>query len=268
MADSKFALPEVDTIDEVPEEYRAFYFEKDGKIKRQDPAAMASTMAKIRRENERLSGEVEQHQTRLTHFVEVFGDDADPESLKALKEKAAQADQLPSDKEVEKRIKTVEENYKKQLAAKDAELASREETIESVTVLGQLREALKSADANDDGLELLPKFMREQVEKEYLEGGKIKLYPLDEDGTRMYAEDGSEATLLDLANKIKAKRPIFFHGSKASGMGAGQDAVAVPANSKNWWKMSTAEKVEFSKKHGPEKAAALMSQSAQPDAAE
>ena len=111
----KFSLPEVNSLDEVPQEYRAYYFEKDGEIRRQDPGAMASTMAKIRRENEKLSSQIIEQEEQLNSFLDIMGDAADPDSLRALKEKAARAEQLPTNDEVEKRIKPVEENSNKQL---------------------------------------------------------------------------------------------------------------------------------------------------------
>ena len=258
-----FSLPDVESIDQVPEEYRPFYFEKEGKVQKQNPAAMASTMAKIRRENEKFEKDLAERDGLLKSYVEVFGEEPpSPEEIKALKEKASRADQQPTDQEVEKRIKLVEENYKKQLSHKDNEIKSRELTIERVTISGMLKEALKLADANTDGLDLLPDIMRKRVEKTIEADGSVKLYPLDEDGTRMYAEDGSEATLVDLANEFRTKRPVFFNGSGARGTGSNGETVVVPAGSKDWYKMSPQEKADFRKKHGPAAAAALMAKSA------
>ena len=260
-----FSLPDVDSIDQVPEEYRPLYFEKEGKVQKQNPAAMASTMAKIRRDNEKTANELLEAQNTLASYRDVFGDDApDLDEIKALRAKAARADELPTDQEVEKRIKLVEENFKKQLALKDSDIKSRELTIEKVTISGMLKEALRAADANTDGLDLLPDIMRKRVEKVIEADGSVKLHPLDEDGTRMYAEDGSEATLVDLANEFRNKRPIFFNGSGARGTGSNGEAAVVPAGSKDWYKMSPQEKADFRKKHGPAAARALMQKSSAP----
>lgn len=260
MPDLKFSLPEVDSLDDVPEDFRSFYFEKDGKVQRQNPAAMASTMAKIRRENEKMAQELVERENRLSAYIEALGDDADPEIIKALKDKAARADQLPTNDEVEKRIRLVEENARKQMQGLQSEKTKLESIIETEAVSLQIREALKLADANQDGLDLLPQIMRTRVEKQYLDNGRIKLIPLDEDGTRMYADDGSEATLLDLANKFRETRPIFFNGSRASGLGTNGEAVSLPKNEKNWFKMSDAEKIDFQRKH-PDKVAAMIAAS-------
>lgn len=263
-----FSLPDVESIDQVPEEYRPFYFEKEGKVQKQNPAAMASTMAKIRRENEKYEKDLAEKETALKSYLDVFGDEPlSPEDIKALKEKAARAEQQPTDHEVEKRIKLVEENFNKKLAMKDAEIKSRELTIEKVTIAGMLKEALRLADANSDGLDLLPDIMRKRVEKTIESDGSVKLYPLDEDGTRMYAEDGSEATLVDLANEFRNKRPVFFNSSGARGMGSNGESAIVPAGAKDWYKMSPQEKDDFRKKHGKAAAAALMAKSSTQQAA-
>lgn len=258
----EFSLPEVDSLDEVPDDFRPFYFEKDGKVQRQNPQAMVSTMAKIRRENEKLSSEVLAKDNQLQSFIEVLGDDADPDVIKSLKDKAAKAEQLPTNEEVEKRIKLVEENARKQLEGLKVEKSKLESIIEKEAVEVQIRSALQAADANKDGLDLLPQLLRGRVEKQYTDDGRIKLIPLDEDGSRMYTQDGSDATLLDLANKMKDERPVFFNGSRASGIGSTGESVTIPKDAKDWYKMSAAEKAEFRKKHGKDAAVALMARSA------
>lgn len=257
-----FSLPDVESIDQVPEEFRPYYFEKEGKVQKQNPAAMASTMAKVRRESEKTANDLQEAQTVIASYQEVFGDDVpDIEVIKELKAKAARADELPSDQEVEKRIKLVEENFNKKIALKDDEIKSRDLTIERVTIAGMLKDALRQADANDDGLDLLPDVMRKRVEKKFEADGSVSLFPLDEDGTRMYAEDGSEATLVDLANEFRNKRPIFFNGSGARGTGSNGEAAVVPSGAKDWYKMTPLEKADFRKKHGASAAAALMAKS-------
>lgn len=269
MSDTDYSLPDAskyESIGDVPEGIRKYYFEKDGKVHEQDPQAMVSTMAKIRRENEKLTKELLDRDNRLTEFIDVLGEDADPDAIKSWKEKAARADELPTEADWEKREKILNENFKKQLAIKDGDIQSRDLTIERVTINGMLREALRSADANKDGVDLLPDHMRKRVEKVIKEDGSVELHPLDEDGTRMYAEDGSEATLVDLANEFRTKRPIFFNGSRASGMGSTGESVALPKDAKNWYAMSAEEKSAFRKKHGKEAAVALMAKSAAPSA--
>lgn len=258
----EFSLPDVESIDEVPDEFRPFYFERDGKVQKQNPAAMASTLAKVRRENEKLAQELLERQNALAQFRDVLGDDADPEVIKQLKVKAARADTLPTDQEVEKRIRLVEENAAKQTAQLKKELELRERLIEQEAVKVQIRAALQQADANKDGLDLLPDLLRSRVEKVYTEDGRIKLIPLDSDGTRMYADDGSEATLADLANRLKDERPIFFNGSGARGLGTSGEAVTVPRDAKDPSKMSPQEKSEFIKKHGSAAYATLLMRAA------
>ena len=262
MSETKFSLPEVSSIDDVPDEYRPFYFEKEGKIQRQDPMAMKKTIDAVRREKDQLAKELMERDNRLGAFVDALGDDADPDYIKGLKEKAAKAEQLPTNDEVEKRIRLVEENYKKQQDLLKKELDQREKTIEKVTIASQLRDALKAADANEDGLDILPEILRKRVEKQYLDNGEVQLIPLDEDGTRMYADDGSDATLVDLANKFREKRPIFFNGSRASGMGTTGEQVVISKDQKNWFKMNDGERMDFRKKHGQQKTNALIAQSA------
>lgn len=265
MANEDFALPDpsrFESLEAVPEGLRKFYFEKDGKVHEQDPQALVSTLAKTRRENEKLAKEILEAQNRLSAFVEILGDDADPEVIKSWKIKAAKAEELPSDQEIEKRIRLIEENHKKALSVKESEIKSRDLTIERVTINGMLREALRAADANQDGLDILPDLMRKRVEKHIKEDGSVELYPLDEDGTRMYADDGSEGTLVDLANELRAKRPIFFSGSKASGVGSSGENILLPKDAKNWYDMDAAEKAAFRKKHGREAATKLMQKSA------
>ena len=258
----EFSLPEVESLDEVPEEYRGFYFEKDGKVHRQDPAAMASTMAKTRRENEALKKDKETLQGQIGGYQEVLGDDElSPEYLKTLKEKAALGEKAPTDTEVEKRISTIEANHGKKIEALNKTIGDKDAIIEKIAVRGALVDALKQAKANGDGIELLPDRMRKRVEIAYTADGDIKLSPLDEDGTRMYAEDGSDATLLDLANQLKAKHGNLFEGTTATGMNTSGETVTVPKDAKNWWKMTDQERIEFTKKHGKDKATALMGQS-------
>lgn len=262
MPELTFSLPDVDALDQVPEEYRSFYFEKDGKVQRQNPQMMASTMAKVRRENEKLAGELLDRDNLVNSFKDVFGEDMpDADEIRGLIEKAGQADKLPTDADVEKRISTLEANHKKQLAAKDTEISARDKTIEQVTVRRLLQDALNAARANKDGLELLPEPMRSRTEMVIEEDGNIKLHPLDEDGTRMYTEDGGEASLVDLANKMREDRPIFFEGTRASGLDSGGEAVTLPRNSKNWYKMTRQEKIEFTKEHGEKAANTLMMKS-------
>lgn len=261
MTEKTFSLPDVDSLDEVPEEFRAFYFEKEGQVKRQDPGAMAATMAKLRREMDQVGSTLKEREKALNAYQEALGDDADPEVLRQLKEKAQRAESAPTDQEVEKRIKAVEDNFKKQLGLKEQEIASRESIIENVLIQNQIRDALRQADANDDGIDLLPKLMRDRVQKVYLDGGKIELVPLDEDGTRKFTEDGQEATLLDLANEYKAKRPIFFNGTSAKGFGSSGEPVNLPQGAKDWKSMTPMEKSEFRAKHGAKAAQAMISKS-------
>lgn len=262
MPEKEFSLPEVDSLDQVPDDFRAFYFEKDGKVRRQDPDAMVKTMAAIRREKDKLAQELLDRENRLQAFVEVLGDDADPDIIKSLKDKAAKAEKLPTNDEVEKRIRLVEENAKKQYEALKGEKSRLESIIEREAVEVKIQAALQKADANKDGLEILPQLLRSRVEKKYTEDGRIELIPLDEDGSRMYTQDGSDATLLDLANKIKDERPIFFNGSRASGIGSNGETVTLPKDAKDWYKMSAEEKAEFRRKHGKQAAWALMQKSA------
>lgn len=254
----EFSLPEVSNLDEVPEEYRPFYFEKDGQVQRQNPQAMVSTMAKIRRENEKLSQDLLDRENRLQGFVEVLGDDADPDIIKGLKDKAAKAEQLPTNDEVEKRIRLVEENAKKQLEGLKSEKAKLESIIEKEAVEIQIKAALSAANANKDGLDLLPQLLRGRVEKKYTDDGRIELIPLDEDGSRMYTQDGSEATLVDLANKTKDTRPVFFNGTGASGVGATGQTVTIPKNAPKPSKMTPQEKRAFQKEHGDDAWAQLV----------
>lgn len=246
----EFSLPDVDSLEEVPEAFRAFYFEKDGKVVKQNPSAMASTMAKIRRENEKLSAERAEFEKKLKAYTEALGEDADPEIIRTLKEKAQRADAVPTDDEIKKRIAIIEENFKKQIALKEKELSESDAIIQQELIAGQIREALKQAEANQDGLDILPEILRRRVEVQRLGNGRIKLLPLDEDETRMYAEDGSEASLSDLVSEIRSKRAIFFNGSKGNGLGAGGTEAQLPKDAKNWLKMTAIEKSEFMKKHG------------------
>lgn len=266
MSETKFSLPEVSSIDDVPEEFRPYYFEKDGQVHRQNPAAMVSTMAKVRRENEKLSQELLDRENRLKTFIEVLGEDADPDVIKSLKEKAARAEGLPSDEEVAKRIRIVEENARKERAALEKKLHDRDRTIEIEAVESQLRAALQAANANEAGVRLLPETMRKRLQKNYLDDGRMELIPLDEDGTRMYNDDGSAATLVDLANKLRADAAFapLFEGTRASGLGTNGEAITLPKDSPNYWKLTDQQKIEFAKKHGQQKLMLLMANSGPP----
>lgn len=264
MNDKTFSLPEVESLEEVPDEYRPFYFEKEGKIQRQDPTAMVKTVAALRREKAGAEATAKDAQELLSRYTEVLGEDFDINTVKEWKQKAAMAEQLPTDQEVEKRISLVKQDALKQLQMKEKEIEAAHRTIEEVTVKGMLKDALRSADANQDGLDILPDIMRKRVKRTINDDGTVSLHPLDEDGTQMYADDGSEATLLDLANEIRAKRPVFFNGSKASGIGATGETVNLPKDAPNWYKMSPEQKTAFTKKHGKEAATALMMKSVRP----
>lgn len=259
--ENQFSLPEtVESLDVVPDDLKGFYFERDGKIQRQDPKALVSTLAKVRREGEARDKELQETKGALAAYQETLGDDADPDIVRALKEKAARADELPTDADVQKRIEKIEENYKKQLGLKDNEIASREKVIEQDLVDGRLSAALIEADADKDCVDLLTTSMRERVDRAY-ENGRIKLVPLDKDGTRLYREDGSDATLVDLAMEIRAARPKLFNGTANRGLGSGAEASNVPADAKNWYHMSAREKNDFRAKHGETVTARLIAQS-------
>lgn len=254
----EFSLPDVETIDEVPEPYRPFYFEKDGKVQKQNPAALASTLAKIRREKEQLANDLLEKDNKLAAFIEALGDDADPEVVKQLKAKAAKADTQPTNEEFDKRVRLVEENFKKIIGQKDKEIAEYDQIVKNELIDGQIRNALAQADANKDGLDILPAMLRSRVELQKLGNGKVKLIPLEKDGTKLFVGNGDEATLADLIAEVKNERAIFFNGSGNRGLGSGADAVNVPQDSKNPAKMSAQEKSEYIKKHGAKGWAALL----------
>lgn len=249
MPDKEFSLPEVSSLDEVPEDYRAFYYEKDGKVQRQNPASLAGQLAKSRRESEQKDAELLQTKNALAIYQEALGDEADPETIRLLKDKAARADASPTEADVQKRLDTLRADYEKKMKAQSAEMQKLDSIVRNNTVADRLREALREANASDDGVALLPERMLNRVSVDYADNGKITIRVLDEDGTGMYV-NGQEASLVDLATELKTKHPSLFKGSGATGMGSGANATSVPSNVKSWSKMTDAEKIAFQKQHG------------------
>lgn len=257
-----FSLPDVDSLDEVPEEYRAYYYRKDGQIVRQNPAAMASTLAKMRREAEELKGDRDALKARWDAVAESFGADATPEKIREIKARADKAIDAPTDEEFNKRVRIIEETAKKQIEALKKQIDERDAIIEKEAVEAQIRDALKRAGAREEALDILPELLRRRVEKRF-EDGRLKLQPLDADNLRMYAEDGhTPATLYDLAVQIRSQKPIFFSAPQPAGLGSG-GSPGSGAPAPDWFKMTPAEKAEFSRKHGAAAVQNIISKSVQ-----
>lgn len=258
----QFSLPEVDSLDEVPEDYKSFYFVSEGKVQRQKPDMLVSTLNKIKRDNERVAAELLETKNALALYKEALGEDADPERLRALKEKAAKADSLTSDEDVEKRIATVKAAHDREIEKIRAVIKDREESLEEYAVMSAVRDALKQVDADEDALDLLPQKIRSRLKVEFKDK-KVNVSVLNEDGSQKIRDDGQDATLLDLANEFKSTRPKLFNGTKNTGAGGMPDAFQIPAGQKSWWKMTDSERIEYARKNGKEKAQAFMAASPQ-----
>lgn len=260
MADKDFSLPEVNSLDEVPADFKKFYFEKDGKVQKADPSALASSLAQVRRENDQLNTKLLAASERVSAFTELLGDNADPEFIRTLQEKAARADNAPNESEIQRRLDTLKQDYEKKLQVASGETERFQQIIKKNTVTDKLREALREVNATEDGLSLLPERMMDRVEVSYAENGEIELKVLDKDGAGMYVT-GQPASLVDLATELKSSHASLFKGSGASGMGSGQNSVNLPSNAKSWWKMSDDERIAFTREHGQAAASALIEKS-------
>lgn len=255
MSDGKiFSLPEVESLAEVPDEYKAFYFEKEGKVHRQKPDAMASTMAKQSRELERQKEALSASEQAMAAYREALGENADPAKLKELKEKAALADSAHTPDEVKARLDKQAATFAEEKKRLQSLVSEKDQLLDQVGVMGEIKRLLATAGVNKMGEQFLPDQIRKRVDVRY-ENGTIKLIPQATDGGTLIGGDGQDASMMDLIQEFKSNTEVYgqmFNGTQNSGSGSGNNGGrgGFSASDGNWFKMSREQQIAYRKQPG------------------
>lgn len=216
----------VDSLDAVPENYRALYVEEDGEFKLE-----GALYTKI----DKLAKTIEKERSRAkdaTRDAKAWGDiGGTPEEVKKLlaEKDAKHAEEIErlqklidekgdSAGKIEKIKKELEKARDEAIAAKDQELSSMEGTLKSHL----MEAAAKAAIAEEKGKvkPLLPYVLNKLSFVK--EGGQYAVRVLDEDGEVRLTKDGKDMGIRELVQELKADQDFsaLFEGTGISGSGS------------------------------------------------
>jgi len=179
----------LESLDDVPEAQKELYQEDNGKfvlaLEGIDDHPKVRGLVTANRENVKKRDSYKKQVDDLTAKIKEFPEDFDAEEYLALKAQAGD----PNDPEVKKkrdehmqsqrqlyegRIKTIQDQFATQLAAKDAELAERDGYIDQTLVVSGLRDSLTEAGVEPDLLDGALASLRQSVKVQRSDNGDRK----------------------------------------------------------------------------------------------
>lgn len=121
-------------------------------------------------------------------------------------------------------IEAVKKSFQELIAQKDAKIQEYETARVDSKVRGLIKSAVKEANGDYD---LLEPFISKRTKHVVDADGKITVQVFKEDGSPMFKDNGSEATVQDLMIEFKgsAKYGVMFSADNRSGSGARNTAI-------------------------------------------
>jgi DNA-binding transcriptional MerR regulator len=241
----------VDSLDGVDEALHGFYTQgEDGKFHLEDVTALRNSMKHAKTERD----EARRKAASVAKW-EKLG--KSPDEIQALLEAQAAKEEEAARKagdfdSILNQHKTAWEGEKSQLTG---QVDFWQNKYKNAELSYALTSELSKAEVTTEGLEVLPRILKERVKFE-VEGDKVHIKILAADGATPMAGGGADgqATFADLVKDAKTKYPSLFKGSGQGGSGAsdtGGSGGNPPTNLKRS-QMTVTEKSKYIADHGQE----------------
>lgn len=242
----------VDSIEDVAEEHRDFYVEKDGKFflavdglpQPDDTETLKRTLEKERADRKKYEKQIKAwERTGKT-----------PEEIADLIEAREEADRKKAEEEgdFDKLLTQHRSKWEKEKADLEAELEAARVSERGAIIGNSLMAALTKAGATEEGIDLLPDRLANRIHFER-DGAERIIKIVAADGATPMAgssKDGT-ATFDDLVKEAVEKYPSLFKGSGAGGSGKLPDSKAGGTGVKKRSDLKTsAERAKFIDEHG------------------
>jgi len=244
------------SIEEVPEEVRSLYVEKEGKFVLDDVTNLRNAIGHTKRERD-------QFKTRAKELegLEVYKDLG--LSVEEIKEMVkAQEEKKTKEAEEKGDFEALLNQHKNTWDKERQQLEKRVEVAESserkAVIDNQLISNLTKAGATEEGVDLLPDRLSKRIDYQVENDQRVVRILSDDLKTPMAGNGGGGlASFEDLVEEAKTKWPSLFKGSGQSGSGAHEkeDGGNPPGGGGQKPKrsaMSVTEKTSYIREHGSE----------------
>lgn len=204
----------VDSLDKVPEDFRPFYAEADGKFKLDDKFKKASTAIDGLNKTTKTLRSGTKDLTTLVEKYKALGD-----SPEAIQQKIEELNTALSSKEKinpEKIKEEITKQFKGQLDEKDAKIGKKDKAIHKYLVTSQATTAIAEAKGVP---ELLLPHIERQV-KVVEEGDDYKVVVVDAAGDTRYGAAGQPLTIAELVTNMKGDK-VYGRAFEAESNGGG-----------------------------------------------
>jgi hypothetical protein len=225
----KIEIPtELPSLDEVPDQFKSLYVEKDGGggYVYKDPKAAIEGM---RRAKEERGTALEELSTLKSQFKDI-----DPKRYKELVEKESTFKEVESANkgELEKIKNELKSNYEGQISERDKKIIDANARYANRILDGDVAAALAQAGATEKGVKLLTKVMKGDVTTQWENDEPVFVILDPKTNKPKLNKEADRMSLVDLAKEMRESYPELFGSSAGSGggAGAGDKNVAAPTD--------------------------------------
>lgn len=247
----EFNLPkELDAAEQasIPDEYKPFYYPKEGKLVRTDPEQLTRALALAKTERAQAKDKLNELESKLKAFGEVT-----PEEIEALRAKAASgsdADKAEVEKQIAAMRAQIQANADRKLEEVAKENKRLKDTISNRLVKSYLDDAFEKAGVTPEARELLPSYVKNYVKVEFDENGDAQVRVHDGSGNLRLNQQSDPMSLSDLLFEMRSTKAALFHSTTKPGSGSNPAVDSAVANAQNWNTMTDQQKVAFTDRHG------------------
>lgn len=207
----------VEKIDDVEENLRSLYVEKDGKFTLNVDGVEDTTSLKGALEKERKRANDAEKQRKSWERI-----GKSPEEIQALLDAQEEAERRKAEEAGDhaKILKQHQDKWSKEKTDLENELNAARASERGAIIGNSVMGALTKESATEEGLDLLPDRLANRIKFETRDGKRV-LKIMQADGESPMAGSGAEgsATIDDLVKEAKQKWPSLFKGSGQSGGG-------------------------------------------------